>query len=124
MLDLKSAARGKPVPARDVAALQQWQDWSRRTLRKPAVLFADAFFFENFLPLSNELLSKSVVWLQEIGPKQPSPPNGYSTPGFIWQFSDGEENLPDGSNVLGIDRDVFVGNAQDFARALNLDFAG
>ena len=45
-------------------------------------------------------------------------------PGFIWQFSDGEENLPDGSNVLGIDRDVFVGNAQDFARALNLDFAG
>ena len=64
------------------------------------------------------------MWLQEIGPKQPSPPNGYSTPGFIWQFSDGEENLPDGSNVLGIDRDVFVGNAQDFARALNLDFAG
>ena len=124
VLDLKSAARGKPVPARDVAALQQWQDWSRRTLRKPAVLFADAFFFENFLPLSNELLSKSVVWLQEIGPKQPSPPNGYSTPGFIWQFSDGEENLPDGSNVLGIDRDVFVGTAQDFARALNLDFAG
>jgi len=122
VLDLKSAARGKPVPDRDVAALQRWQDWSRRTLRKPAILFADAFFFENFLPLSNELLSHSVVWLQEIGPKQPSPPNGYAMPGFIWKFSDGTDNLPDGSNVTGIDRDVFNGSAQDFARALNLDF--
>ena len=124
VLDLKSAARGKPVPDRDVAALQRWQEWSRRTLRKPAMLFADAFFFENFLPLSNELLSNSVVWLQEIGPKPPTPPNGYAMPGFIWKFSDGNENLPEGSNVSGIDRDVFNGSAQDFARALNLDFDG
>ena len=124
VLDLKSAARGKPVPDRDVAAVKQWQDWSRRTLRKPAVLFADTFFFENFLPLSTSCCRSSVVWLQEISPKQPSPPNGYSMPGFIWQFSDGNENVPDGFNVFGIDRDVFLGNAQDFARVLNLDFAG
>ena len=100
VLDLKSAARGKPVPARDLAAVKQWQDWSRRTLRKPVVLFADTFFFENFLPLSPELLSRSVVWLQEFSPKQPAPPNGYSMPGFIWQFSDGNENVPEGSNGL------------------------
>ena len=122
VLDLKSAARGKPVPDRDVAALQRWQEWSRRTLRKPAILFADAFFFDNFLPLSNELLSNSVVWLQEIGPKPPSPPNGYAMPGFIWKFSDGTDNLPDGSSVVGIDRNLFNGSAVDFARALNLDF--
>ena len=51
VLDLKSAARGKPVPERDVAAVQEWEEWSRRTLRRPVVLFADTFFFENFLPL-------------------------------------------------------------------------
>jgi hypothetical protein len=124
VLDLKSAARGKPVPGRDVEALLRWQEWSRRTLGKPAILFADAFFFDNFLPLSNELLSNSVLWLQEIGPKPPSPPNGYTKPGFIWKFSDGTDNLPEGSNVSGIDLNVFNGSAQDFAKALNLDFDG
>ena len=122
VLDLKSAARGKPVPERDLAAVNQWLDWSRRQLRRPAVLFADTFFFENFLPLSPELLSRSVVWLQEFSPKQPAPPNGYAMPGFIWQFSDGNENVPEGFNGFGIDRDVFIGSAQDFARLLNLDF--
>jgi GH25 family lysozyme M1 (1,4-beta-N-acetylmuramidase) len=124
VLDLKSAARGKPVPERDLAAVNQWLDWSQRQLRKPAVLFADTFFFENFLPLSPELLSHSIVWLQEFSPRQPAPPNGYAMPGFIWQFSDGNENVPEGFNGFGIDRDVFLGSAQDFARLLNLDFGG
>jgi GH25 family lysozyme M1 (1,4-beta-N-acetylmuramidase) len=123
VLDLKSAARGKPVPDRDLAAVKQWLDWSQRQLRKPAVLFADTFFLENFLPLSSELLSRSIVWLQEFSPKQPAPPNGYSMPGFIWQFSDGNDNVPEGFNGFGIDRDVFLGSAQDFARLLNLDFS-
>ena len=124
VLDLKSAARGKPVPERDVAAVQEWEEWSRRTLRRPVVLFADTFFFENFLPLPKDLLSRSVVWLQEFGSKQPYPPGGYSTEAFIWQFSDGKENVPEGFNGFGIDRDVFTGSAQDFVRLLNLDFAG
>ena len=124
VLDLKSAARGKPVPQRDLAAVKQWQNWSQRQLRRPIVLFADTFFFENFLPLSPDLLSRSIVWLQEFSPKQPAPPSGYSTPGFIWQFSDGNDNVPEGFKGFGIDRDVFLGSAQDFARLLNLNFAG
>ena len=110
VLDLKSAARGKPVPERDVAAVQEWEEWSRRTLRRPVVLFADTFFFENFLPLPR----RSAVAQRACGCRN-SARNSHirreatQRKPFIWQFSDGKENVPEGFNGFGIDRDVLRG---------------
>lgn len=115
-IDLMSAARGKPVPGRDLVAIAQWHEWSEDRLRQPAILFSNAFFLESQLDMPPDLLERGVLWLQDFNKGEPSPPSGYSR-AFIWQFTNGQDGPPP-----AIDRNRFTGDAAAFVRMLRLEF--
>jgi lysozyme len=120
-LDLQSAARGKPIQDRDLVAIREWLQWSEKHFGQPVMLFSNTLFLESYLDVPEDLLSRGVLWLQDFGGKEPRPPAGYSG-AFLWQFSDGKLNAPQGPVSQPVDRNRFTGSASEFVRELRLRF--
>ena len=121
-LDIKSAARGKPERTQAVGKISTWLQLAQGRYKKRPLLFTSPFLLEQILRNPWKELNRAVLWLSEYSPKQPPLPSGSWLPNYVWQFSDGEQNVPDGYVGPPVDRNVFIGSAAEFADILGLRF--